>query len=221
MGALRRKDADDKLTEEKIQHILSVNFLSENSKKYQMENLHVYAWESDYLCFTKTGYAYECEIKISRNDFLADKKKHHKHLILEGKMKESSYRCPNYFYYAVPENMITEEEVPDYAGLLYIRYWGKGCGDCYIKKKAPKICDDKQNYDELNLRDKFYFNYVDWKRKAKNADPKKLKEENNRLIKECSYYDEKLGLLTEENMTLKSILDKNGYDYKNELIIYD
>lgn len=59
-------------------------------------------------------------------------------------------KCPNQLYFACPENMIKVEEVPDYAGLLYLK-------DGFIEliKKAPYIHKRKQDLDKVLLR-KFY-----------------------------------------------------------------
>ena len=155
-------------TERKIQQILRNHFMSPNSMKYRIENLSVYAWESDSLSITKSGYVYECEIKISRADFFNDKKKERKHQILEGtyvlKEYEKAYPMrPNYFYYVVPEGLVKPEEIPPYSGLIYIT-------EVYpyvsIKVAAPKIHGDKADEVALNLQDKFYYNYITWKEKA-------------------------------------------------------
>ena len=119
----RNKDMKEKEeiigTEDTSQKVLRYGFLSPNSIKYVMENLTVYKWESDTLLVTKSGYAYEIEIKISRADFKNDfKHKEKKHFFLEGKgMKDALGReyddrwRPNYFYYAVPEGLISPDEV--------------------------------------------------------------------------------------------------------------
>ncbi|WP_321331850.1 hypothetical protein [uncultured Bacteroides sp.] len=160
-------------TESQILNILEKRFLS--NPKYIIRNLYVFGWESDYLALTRSGYWYEIEVKISRSDFNADMKKVQKHNILsskisiDGKSYSSSnnkhlFNRPNYFYYAVPEGLITKEEVPDYAGLIYI--------DEYkfyrIAKMAPAIHKDKIKID---LQDKFYYN---WKNEL---------SKNNKLIK--------------------------------------
>jgi hypothetical protein len=155
-------------TERKIQQILRLHFMSPNSMKYRVENLWVYDWESDSLSFTKSGYVYECEIKISRADFFNDKKKERKHQILEGtyslKKYEKNYpKRPNYFYYVVPEDLIKPEEIPPYAGLIYIT-------ETYpyvkIEVPAPKIHAVKVDEEALKLKEKFYYNYITWKEKA-------------------------------------------------------
>ena len=83
-------------TEYKIQQCLRKFFLSATAKRYELCNLYVYDWESDYLTITQSGIAYECEIKISKQDFLNDSKKHNKHVIIaEGRLPKGR---PNYFY---------------------------------------------------------------------------------------------------------------------------
>ena len=56
-------------SEELIQKVLRNAVLSPSSVLYRTENLNVFAWESDSLAITKSKYAYEFEIKISRADF--------------------------------------------------------------------------------------------------------------------------------------------------------
>lgn len=72
-------------SEELIQKVLRGAVLSPSSVLYRTENLNVFAWESDSLAITKSKYAYEFEIKISRADFKNDfKHKKVKHQMLEG-----------------------------------------------------------------------------------------------------------------------------------------
>ena len=50
-------------SEELIQKVLrGGGALSFNSIKYRAENLNIYAWESDSLAVTKSGYVYECQL---------------------------------------------------------------------------------------------------------------------------------------------------------------
>jgi len=67
----------------------------------------------------KNGKLYEYEVKISRQDFLADKKKR-KHLYTGENGALIPDWNPNFFSYVCPENLIRPEEVPGYAGLYYI-----------------------------------------------------------------------------------------------------
>jgi len=187
-------------TEQKIQHLLSYNFFVPASIKYDLDGLYVFAWESDKLLFTKSGYAYEFEIKISRADFKNDfKHKVDKHLILDDVYSGEHhlprffefhdantklfpdinvweihckrhcpwyftdyYKRPNYFYYAVPEGLVSDSEVPRYAGLVYIL----DDGTISTIKKAPRLHDRKYTDAELKLGEKFYYNMASWRRTA-------------------------------------------------------
>ena len=168
-------------SEELIQKVLrGGGALSFNSIKYRTENLSIYAWESDSLAVTKSGYVYEYEIKISRADFKNDfKHKKMKHQLLEGTYVITGFETvgdgkmrlndrPNYFFYVVPEGLITVEEVPDYAGLIYIKpiYNYDGTIRWYntvVVKEAPKLHKDKIDEVHLKLVEKFYYNYITWK----------------------------------------------------------
>lgn len=169
MGTSTEKLRLKNLTEEKIQEaIYQHGFLSHSSIKYYTENLWIYGWESDIWIMTKSGYAYEVEIKISRNDFKNDfRNKKNKHLLLESKVTAENKRRPNYLYYAVPEGLISVEEVPEYAGLLYIVPLSDTYNRVDVVRKAPQIHKDKADIEFLNLIDKFYFNYSNWKSKYK------------------------------------------------------
>ena len=172
MGSIGNRNKTDKeeikWSEELIQQQLRYSFLSPSSVKYFTENLNVYDWESDVLKITKSGYAYEFEIKISKADFKNDfKHKKKKHLLLEN--KENNSKMPNYFYYVVPEDLITEDEVPEYAGLIYVYATVIGNSRVYYQfqeiKAAPKLHTNKIDENNLKLIDKFYYNYIHWKHK--------------------------------------------------------
>lgn len=213
-----------KFTEEYIQKKLE-GFFAESTKKYVLENLYVFSWESDKLIETRSGLIYEFEIKVSKADFKNDFNKKDKHVILEGKethiptfdglepiykeMYEKNYlvshfKKPNYFYYAVPEGLITVDEVPEYAGLIYII---PDDGDYHftwfrIAKQAPKLHNVKYSDDDLNLGEKFYYNMLSWKDKFRQEREKQLLAEG-----------------TDQKMTYAELLDKynkakreiNGY----------
>jgi hypothetical protein len=195
---------DTTLTEAKIQRVLN-KFMA--SPKYKVDGLFVFRWESDKLLWTKAGYIYEFEIKISRADYQNDfKHKADKHLLLSSKMPKESgpvqedlfdhllkheqkrypgitkeqlhtypenTKLPNFFYYAVPEGMLDPDEVPPYAGLIYIttskgpKYHcddpDKWHHDIKIVRKAPQLHKTKYTDAELNLGEKFYYNMQTWK----------------------------------------------------------
>ena len=89
--------------------------------------------------------------------------------------KTSTYKKPNYFYYAVPEDMIAPEEVPEYAGLVYVNK----NGGLRIVKTAPSLHKTKYSDEELNLSEKFYYNMVNYREKMlKTTEANKLLKEN-------------------------------------------
>lgn len=209
---------DFKFTEEYIQKKLD-RFFAEGTKKYVIENLYVFSWESDKLIETRSGLFYEFEIKVSKSDFKNDfKNKKDKHCILEGVeeyvpsykkndypddsygkyFKTEKYKKPNYFYYAVPEGLVTVEDLPPYAGLIYVVpdnnigkddkfYWD----GFYIVKQAPKIHSTKYSDDDLKLGEKFYYNMLSWKNKYRDEREKQLLAEGQ-----------------EQKMTYAELLDK-------------
>lgn len=90
-------------------------------------------FKPDILIITKSRLAIDIEVKISRADFKADFKKEIKHLYLKDKLGRESY-----FYYAVPKGLVSVEEVPTYAGLIYVD------GEIIeIVKKAPLLSKEK------------------------------------------------------------------------------
>jgi len=112
-----------------------------------------YTGEMDVCSVMKSGMVNEYEIKISRSDFKADLKKESKHPIfqklLNGTNNETfptysgkstityHYTAPNYFYYVVPTDLVKVEEVPLYAGLIYVN--PKFLYDFKTIKKAVKL----------------------------------------------------------------------------------
>lgn len=129
-------------------------------------NIFIFPWESDLFSILKSGRSCEFEIKTSRSDFRADFKKVAKHQILKTGSRPPDYMeklwlargtpginikldengmvaCPrpNYFWYCCPKGLIKPEEVPEYAGLMYIT------GSYYQNdvKKPPLL--HKDTYD--------------------------------------------------------------------------
>lgn len=167
--------------EQQMLKILNRDLLS--NPMYVINNLHIYDWESDFLAITRSLYAYEVEVKMSKQDFFNDFKKDKKHKVLkDGIIKVGgviSYP-PNYFYYACPPNMIDVSEVPSYAGLIYVDV-SKNRKN--VVKVAPLI--HKQKFDVVGrkLVDKFYYNMLTWKKRAISnvyADPAKEREKGVR-----------------------------------------
>lgn len=228
MGSIgNRNKVKIEFTEQSIQKALRYKILSPSSVKYFTENLNVYDWESDVLKITKSGYAYEFEIKISRADFKNDfKHKKKKHNLLE--QKEGN--IPNYFYYVVPTDLIKEDEIPEYAGLIYIDATIFGSGKPYYSfneiRKAPKLHSNKIDEHNLKLVDKFYYNYIHWKHKHERDldEYKKLLTESKTVDGKQYNYTlpqaiEMIDSYKEENTNLKFQLEsyKNMYQYEQGL----
>jgi hypothetical protein len=126
--------------------------------KYCIKNSFIfrYDWESDYFCINKEGYAFEVEAKISRADFKNDVKKEKHLLFVENLNKRLT---PNKFYYAVPRDLIKIEEIPKYAGLIYV-----DATHATIIKRAPFIHKIKTDFRKI-LCDKFYYQWLNDKKK--------------------------------------------------------
>lgn len=207
MGSLRKTE----WTERKVQDILTKHFLHPSTKKYEIKNLFVYNWESDYLAITNAGIAHEVEIKVSREDFKNDvKHKKEKHLLLEHGNGEGGYYgdMPNYFYYAVPNELVSVDEVPEYAGLIYVLPWG-----VKVVKSGRMLTDKKFDPEKMKLTDKFYYNMLNWQNLYETVrdsaeELKELKKQIKQCNKDISFYDERLSELQCENDELKLELKK-------------
>lgn len=101
-------------------------------------------WEIDVLSINKNDYLTEYEVKVSRSDFKADFKKKK----WQWYEKRIETMISNYFYYTCPEGMILENEIPDFAGLIYATSEG-----LEFIKKAPLL--HKKKYDRLRILAKF------------------------------------------------------------------
>jgi hypothetical protein len=176
-------------------HKMYLNFEYELTESY----IFRHDWETDFFVRSKSGYAYEIEIKVSRSDYKADfkKPKHNlfknigKPFYIEKRGEFQSYvsygkdengmmnpiyapasriniidtskmNCPNKFFYAVPEGLITKDEVPDYAGLIHVN----PNKDAVVIKAAPFLHKRKINLNETLLR-KFYYECIEHRRIAK------------------------------------------------------
>lgn len=103
------------------------------------KNIYLYdRWESDILSVSYNDKATEIEIKRSRSDFLADFKKEEKHY------QTSNGYGANYFYFACPRDLIKPDEIPEYAGLIWVHSSG-----AWVKKKAPQLHNDLMSYKQL------------------------------------------------------------------------
>lgn len=134
------------MNESKIQSIL-LRYYYEAGKKIACTNYSGCGLdECDVIMVSSSGIVYEYEIKCTRSDFKADFKKTHKHSKLRGDLKERIqeyqskgwFLIPNHFYYVCEDSLIREDEIPLYAGLIYIVN-----NEPQIIKKAPKLHSTK------------------------------------------------------------------------------
>jgi hypothetical protein len=116
---------------------------------------------------------------------------------------------PNRFYYCCPDGLLSVEEIPAYAGLLYLNEANTSVREV---KKAPFIHKEK-NVDKYirSLIDKFYFQFVNMRNKylyAKQIQKRidKIEAENYRLIEAVDVM--KNGSLLDEIERLKKEIKK-------------
>jgi hypothetical protein len=103
--------------------------------------------EMDVISVGKSGYLFEYEVKISRSDFKTDKRK--------GKYRwygQHGEPCipnwtPNYLYFVVPENLVSLDEVPLFAGLYYIID-----GGMVLQRKAKLMHKEKHSLDKIQKK---------------------------------------------------------------------
>lgn len=163
--------------------------------KYCVENtycFHPFYKETDFLVIQNNGYTIDIEIKVSRQDYLIDKKKIHKHNILKNGyfqvdcnywVDKQKYipntpvhtnNRPNKFYYCCPEGLIKESDLEPHQGLIYVLESGE------IKKIKEAKFLHKEIVDlEPVLCRKFYYSYLQLKERNKDEEIQRL----NKIIR--------------------------------------
>ncbi len=87
-----------------------------------------------FVVVTMAGIVIEYEVKVSREDFHRDKRKH-RHKIYS---KEIPGVLPNRFYYATAQDIVTNDDIPQWAG------WYEHDGAALmLKKRAPAMHAEK------------------------------------------------------------------------------
>jgi hypothetical protein len=128
------------------------NVLRERQQNRVFPNIFLGHFEADILEITKAGYSYEYEVKVSRADFKQDVLKRKYNILKHDLLKNGSH--VNYFSYVVPEGLILIDEVPEFAGLIYVKPYEARYSDSkgtYIKhrlftkviKSPVKLSKDK------------------------------------------------------------------------------
>ena len=70
-------------------------------------------YEADLVIVTRSKYAYEVELKVSKSDLKADKNKH---------PRAHNGECFKRLYYAMPRKIYEPELVPERAGVLLVEW---------------------------------------------------------------------------------------------------
>lgn len=153
------------MNEAKIQALLMRYAMEERSHNIAIPNVTmVYSWEADLISVTESWLVHEFEIKISKSDYLADRKKLEKHEALfeqwrrpgKGEAEDESdepptktlpslfpgisfrvrREVPNYFWYVTWGFEVTD--LPAYAGWLAIEPDAKR-SPIRLKSDAPRL----------------------------------------------------------------------------------
>lgn len=133
-----------------LQSVIMRRALTELGHQIALPNdTSFYSWESDLITVNKSGYVNEFECKISRADFLKDKKKYkfnlfashdedekrHAAAVLDGWKLDFAPRTPNYFWYVT---LGFDIEPPDFSGWLKVSYNEKrSVYEVLVMKTAP------------------------------------------------------------------------------------
>jgi len=162
-----------------------------------LPNFYYGGKECDLFRITESDLVIEYEIKISRSDFFADFKKHdgQKH---ENLKLGDGWKVPNRFFFVVPEGLVTKEEVPPYAGLIYYKK------DRFEMVRPAKILHKAkyENYRSichtLAVRDQAHRKRID---EIRNCD---FDKEMNRMKREVEALKKQNKEMSQELWMLKS-----------------
>lgn len=145
-----------------------------------LPNYYLGHWEADVLRIRRSGLVYEYEIKTSRADYFNDFKKEfgnyhisagNKHNHLQGGQR----KC-NRFFFVVPSGLIKEEEVPDYAGLIYYKDGDYPGFDNRLQGKL--LCKKFPiDYEEIARKLSFRENQLRFKLRYPEVEIEKLRDE--------------------------------------------
>lgn len=139
-------------------------------------NTFIGSWEGDIFEVSPSGYLTEIELKLTRSDFFGDKDKArrkrdylYKHGDPRAYKTQKKYdflergERVNRFFYLIPEGMVTEAEVPDWAGLITFKpydAWGRVEFGFRTIKNAKRLSDIKYGEKHLlKLLESTYYRY--------------------------------------------------------------
>lgn len=143
-----------------------------------------------------TGFIYACDDMYAVKDFrLADVQAPKvKSFAMTGRHRDGwggrvDGLRPNYFAYCVPEHLVPKVEplLPEYAGLFGVSEHGH-----LVNHKAPpKLHTEKLTDEQLKLAEKFYYNWVEQRRKNREHD-----EIVREFRREIAFYKEEFRAVT-------------------------
>src|ERR1044072_3027829 len=141
----------------------------------------------DFFKLSQAGVLTEYEIKISRSDYFSDfdKKRSYHDNGKHEKMKQRICKA-NKFYFVVPDGLIKEDEVPEYAGLLtYDR------GSIRTIKNAPVLHKNKYEGKELVSKLASRCNDLQMKFRNRQYEKEKLEKRIESLKETIRQFDSK------------------------------
>jgi len=169
-------------TEKEMQYAL-FEWLEERKRTLILPNFTPFHWhECDLFSITKALYFHEIEIKVSRSDFRADFNKLDKHRVLSSEhtgrdwfgQPLSAAKFPRTFCYACPAEMLTVDDVPAYAGLIWVRrqkkgFWNGATGYLVtVEKRPPALPAEKMTSEQVfKISNNLWYRYMtEWKKRA-------------------------------------------------------
>jgi len=134
--------------------------------------------EADVLRIRRSGLVYEYEIKTSRADYFNDFKKGFTGWNLPTSVKhnhlQNGQRKCNRFFFVVPDGLIKDSEVPEYAGLIY--YENSGSFNPVLQGKL--LCKKfPVDYEEIARKLSFRENMLRYKLRYPEMELEKLRDE--------------------------------------------
>jgi len=149
------------MTESDAQKILYKRFVEDKNHVLAVPNCKALypRGESDLISVTPAGLVHEFEIKRSKKDFDRDiENKGFKHEVLEEGAPIEGKCTPNYFWFAVPKRICDEISVPEYCGLLCVRYNGIDKVKNAPRRHSRHITERARHYLERGVMKRYWQN---------------------------------------------------------------
>ena len=110
---------------------------------------------ADFVAVTKAGQVFEYEVKVSRTDYLRERKKRRHAIYSGGKPHLDRRPKPNRFWIVAPPGVVKpKDEDPDdllgYAGLIEYDHAAPEGSRLTIRRKAPTLRKESFAWDEIS-----------------------------------------------------------------------